>query len=212
MTADSRDQEEFDAALIRAAMDRAAQVGWQRLSLVDAAREAGLPLEEVRARFPFKTILLTRLGRLADESALRDDGSASSLREHLFDLLMRRFDLFQQYREGVRAILHAMPYDPALSLFLGAGTVDTMRWIAQAAGIDTQGLSGFARIQGLVGIWAHTVRAWEKDESADLSTTMAALDQALDRAERLNILRPLPGTLPKVPRTSDGLPDLPLES
>ncbi|AOX17808.1 TetR family transcriptional regulator [Kozakia baliensis] len=183
------DQEAFDAALLHAVMRRAAESGWRRVSLVDAARTAELPVDEVRARFPFKHMVLIRLGRIADESALRDDGSAGTLRERLFDLLMRRFDVFQQYREGIKSVLHALPYDPPLALLLGAATSDTMDWISRVAGVDIDGLAGKLRLQGVIGIWAYALKAWEKDESRDLSSTMAALDQALDRAERLGVLK-----------------------
>jgi hypothetical protein len=36
-----------------------------------------------------------------------------------------------------------------------------------------------------MAVWLWGVRAWERDESEDLSGTMAAVDNALQRAERL---------------------------
>jgi len=42
---------------------------------------------------------------------------------------------------------------------------------------------------GLAGVWLATIRAWARDESPDMGSTMAALDSALDRAGR--IARPL---------------------
>ena len=41
------------------------------------------------------------------------------------------------------------------------------------------------RIQGLKAVTAFALRAWMTDDSADLSKTMAALDRALNRAEKL---------------------------
>jgi len=38
---------------------------------------------------------------------------------------------------------------------------------------------------GLAGVWLATIRAWARDESPDIGGTMAALDSALDRAERI---------------------------
>lgn len=206
------DLEAFDDALLDAAMNLAAMSGWRRLTLVDAAREAGLPVDAVRARFPFKHMLLTRLGRIADESALRDDGAGITVRERVFDLLMRRFDVFQQYREGIRAVLHALPYDPPLAALMAVLTLDTMKWIADVAGVDTEGLRGKIAVNGIAGIWAYTLRAWEKDESLDLSSTMAALDQALDRAERFSLLRPsATQRMAEAAGAAGGVPDHPLE-
>ncbi|GBQ82558.1 TetR family transcriptional regulator [Gluconacetobacter johannae DSM 13595] len=182
------DNDQFDDALLRSAMERTALYGWRRLTIVDAARDAGIPLDDARRRFPLKPCVLLKLGRLADESALVDDGSTGTPREKLFDLLMRRFDVLQQYRAGVRAVLRALPFDPALALLLGGATLESMRWMASAAGLDISGVAGALRVKGLVGVWAYALRAWDRDDSEDLSHTMAALDHALDRAARLGNL------------------------
>ncbi|EHH67807.1 hypothetical protein [Gluconobacter morbifer] len=214
MASESRsemDREAFDLALLQSALTLAGDRGWHRFSLVEAARDAGLPVEKVRALYPVKPLLLLLLGRLADESALRDDGNGGTLREYLFDLMMRRFDIFQEYREGLRAVLHALPYDPPLAALLTGATLDSMRWLAEAAGVDCAGLGGIWRVNALAAVWGHAFRAWEKDESSDLSSTMAALDSALGRAERLGILKPSPRRKMDEAMANTGLPDHDLE-
>lgn len=177
----------LDTALLASALDIASQKGWASVTMPEAARNAGLDMGEVRKRFPFKTTILFRLGTLADQSALIDDGSSLPPREALFDLLMRRLDVFQQYRNGVIAVLDALPFDPPLVAALGVATLDSMRWIAGAAGIDTTGLRGVIRVQGVTAIWTHMLRSWKSDASEDLGVTMAALEQALSRAERFGL-------------------------
>ena len=201
------DHEKFDQALIQATMSRAEAVGWRRVTVVDAAREAALPLDEARVRFPTRTTVLLRLGTLADRAALVEDGSTGTVREQLFDLMMRRIDVLQQYRGGVRSVLRALPFDPALALLLTAATGDSMAWIAEAAGVNTTGLAGRLRVQGVIAVWLQAVRAWDRDDSEDLSGTMAGLDKALDRAEQVGRLlqRPLFGSSAPamVPETID---------
>lgn len=201
------DPKVLDRALIESALHLAGEQGWHRMSLVDAARDAGLPVEHVRSRYPFKALVLLRLNRLADEAALCGDDIGMPLREALFDLFMRRFDAFQDYRNGLRSVLHSLPRDPALAAFLGAITLESLRWIADCAGLDRRGFSGAARLQGLGMIWTHAIRAWEKDDSPDLSATMNALDQALSRAERFGVLKALPRHEEETPDTGGGLPD-----
>ncbi|GBQ12427.1 TetR family transcriptional regulator [Swaminathania salitolerans] len=205
------DREDFDLALLEAGFALAAEKGWPQLSLVEAAHRAGLPVDEVRSRYPFRHSLLFRLGRLADESAFRDDGLGGSVRDRIFDLFMRRFDVFQQYRDGIRAVLAALPGEPALAVILGAATLDTMRWMAQIAGVSCSGFGGAMRLHGLVGVWGFALRAWEKDESADLAQTMAALDQALDRAERFGVLKPSAERIMEEATRHAGIADQPLE-
>jgi hypothetical protein len=77
-----------------------------------------------------------------------------------------------------------------------------MAWLLQAAGVGTTGLRGELTVRGLVAVWVWTLRAWERDESADLSATMAALDSALRRAEQA--VRWLQGTRPAAPAQAAG--------
>lgn len=185
------DPKVLDHALIESALFLVGQHGWHRLSLVEAARDAGLPVDQVRARYPFKACVLTALSRLADEAALQGDHEGLPLRDVLFDLLMRRFDVFQEHRTGLRTVLHTLPRDPALAALIATATLDSLRWVADYAGLDRRGLSGAIRLNSLGVIWTHAVRAWEKDDTPDLSSTMNALDHALNRAERFGMLKSL---------------------
>ncbi|MFT8676158.1 MAG: TetR family transcriptional regulator [Acetobacter sp.] len=201
------DHDDFDTALIASAMTLAEEKGWASVSVLDAARAAGLPLAEARQRFPFRVSVLLGLGRMADNAALSDDMISGSARERLFDLLMRRLDVFQQYRHGVRSVLRTLPLDPPMAILLGGATLESMRWMADAAGIGTPGLGGLARVNMVVGIWAHTLRAWDKDESPDMGSTMAALEQGLDKAARFGLFPA--GQAAALEDT--GLPDLPAD-
>ena len=176
--------DDFDERLIKAAFDLAAREGWAAVSVANAAREAGLALDEARGRFPGRPAILLKLGRLADAHALAEAMEAGEPRERLFDLLMRRFDVLQRYRDGVLALLRALPTHPGEALMLAAATRASMAWMLEAAGIPSHGMAGALRLQGLGAVWLYTVRAWQKDGSPDLSGTMAALDRALERAER----------------------------
>ena len=176
---------DFDSALIASFFRVVADKGWDQASVAEAARAAALSLAEARARFPSRGAVLLRFGRQADQAALTDVPADGSVRDKLFDLLMRRFDALQAHRPGVTALLRALPSDPPAALLLACATRRSMRWMLQAAGVSTAGLRGQLRIRGLVAVWLWTLRAWERDDSADLSGTMAALDAAMRRAERL---------------------------
>ena len=175
-------EQDFDTALIAAAFRQAAGTGWTSVTVVDAARAAGLSLAEARARFPGKRTLLRRFGVLLDQAALAAAPREGPVRDRLFDLLMSRFDTMKPHREGIRALLRALPLDPAMALDLACATRQSMRWMLQAAGDPARGVRGALRVNGLVAVWTWTMRAFEQDESEDLSSTMAALDKALAHA------------------------------
>ncbi len=173
-----------DGALIAAAFSQIAERGWLRLSIPQAARVAEVPLEVARRRLPGRCALLLRFGEVADAHALAGAATDGAPRDRLFDLVMRRIDFFQAHRDGVVALLHALPTDPLAAAMLGAASLRSMRWLLEAAGIDAGGATGAVRAAGLLAVWGWTLRAWERDASEDLSATMAALDVALARAER----------------------------
>ena len=179
------DNVEFDQALITSAFNLAAERGWHRFSIAQAARHAGLPLDRARRRFPGRGVLLMRFGRLADAAALTGIGDEGSRRDRLFDILMRRIDVLQKHRAGVLALMRGVPRDPPLALLLAAANIRSMGWMLEGAGIPTSGPIGALRARGLLGVWLWTLRAWQRDASDDLSATMAALDQALSRAEAI---------------------------
>jgi len=173
---------DFDRALITAAFSLAAERGWHRLSIAQAARNAGLPLDRARLRFPNRAVLLMRFGRMADAAALAGVSDEGTHRDRLFDLVMRRIDALQQHRAGILALLRALPADPCLGLLLTAATLRSMAWMLEGAGISAAGPAGALRAKGMLGVWLWTLRAWQRDASDDLAATMSALDHALSRA------------------------------
>jgi ubiquinone biosynthesis protein COQ9 len=176
--------EDYDSALIASAFAMAAKEGWGSVTVINAARAGALPLEKARRRFPGKNAILLRFGQHADSLALEDAPETGPTRERLFDLLMRRFDALQTHRAGMLALLHSLPADPPAALLLAAATAKSMGWMLEAAGVKTTGLRGILATDGLIAVWLYALNAWQRDDSPDLSTTMAALDRALARAEQ----------------------------
>ena len=60
-----------------------------------------------------------------------------------------------------------------------------MRFMLEAAGIDSEGQAGQLKIQGLVFAWSRVLAVWLKDDDPGLAPTMAALDRELARGETL---------------------------
>lgn len=174
--------EEINLKLFNTAMKLAAEQGWHKMTLVEAAQQADVPVPTARQIFPCKASLLVYLNRLADESALTQKYQNQPIADYLFDLFMSRFDVLQEYREGVISALHALPFNPPLALMMAIATKNSMRWIAESAQINTYGIRGIACVKGLTAIWALNMRVWIKDDTQDISQTMASLDQTIKKA------------------------------
>ncbi len=199
---------EFDDALIAAAFRLTAERGWPSVSVAEAARRADLPLDRARARFPARPMILLRFGRRADQAALALAPREGPPRDRLFDILMRRIDALQANRDGVLALLRGLPADPFTAAMLAAASVRSMGWMLEGAGIPAHRVLGRLRAKGLLAVWLATVHAWRSDADEDLSATMAALDKALGRAEKvegwLGNRRATTAPVPADPPTSDG--------
>lgn len=176
---------EFDEALIGAVFALAGERGWPDASIPEAARRRNLPLAKARERFPNRAAVLLKLGRLADQGALAETPKEGTVRDRLFYLIMQRLDLLQAHRAGILGLMRALPTEPGTAALLGCATKRSMRWLLEAAGVSSRGLRGEIRTNGLLAVWLWALRAWQGDETADLSQTMKAVDSALQRAERL---------------------------
>jgi AcrR family transcriptional regulator len=186
-----------DAAdrMVQAALALAAEVGWRDLSLVDIARRAEVPLPDAYRVAPSKGVLLLRLMCATDQTVLSGGMAdpAETPRDRLFEILMRRFDAMQAHRAGTLAILRELPADPFSALLTLPQFAISLAWTLEAAGLSASGLRGVLRVKALGLVYLSALRAWVQDESADLSSTMAALDKGLRRLEQ--VVRRLPSPL-----------------
>ncbi len=180
---------------MHSALKRAAAGGWQSASLAAVAADAGVSLVDAYAVFPTRFALLAGLLARTDRQVLVAGPAdpEDMPRDRLFDILMRRFDALAAERDGVVAIVRALPGDPLTAVQLAPGFAASIAWMLEAAGLSTTGVVGSLRVKGLAVVYLATLRTWLDDDSLDMAKTMAALDRNLQRAELL--ARRLPGPL-----------------
>ncbi len=182
----------FDRDVTASLLAVVAREGWSATTMAAVAAEAGCSLAALRARFGSREAVLLRFGAIVDAAVVAVPATGDTPREKLFDVLMRRFDALQPHRAGVLAVAAAAPSDPCLLAAGAPAAVRSMAWMLEAAGLPAGGITGQLRAKALLALWLAAFRTWAKDESADMGTTMAALDRLLDRAEGLaKTLEPL---------------------
>ena len=176
-----------DAAL-DAFLGLVAEKGYAAVALRDVAARAGLGLAEVYRRYPDKAALVAGFLARIDAEVVAGTPAANdpeeTVRDRLFDVLMRRFDALRPHRAAVRAIRRAGLGDPLLALSLGPAVRRSMGAMLEAAGVPSDGIAGALRQSGLLAIYQAVSQVFEHDETADASKTMAALDSRLKRIER----------------------------
>jgi len=170
---------------VDAALELAATQGWRDTTLADIAEAAGVSLGELRRQVGGKTEILLALARRAD-AAMLDAGKpeGETVRDRVFELMMRRLDALGPRKAGLKAVTRDLPRDPASLLLLGCSTARSMGWLLEAAGVDPRGPLGRLRVKALGAIYVCTLRTWFADDGADNGKTMAYLDKALRRAEQ----------------------------
>ena len=170
--------------IIDATMELIAGRGWRNLALADIASATGLSLAQLYGVFPSKLAVLDAFERRVNEHTLSGTVSADdSIRDRLFDLVMRRLDALAPHKAAIRALIRALPRDPTIALCSGPRFLNAMRWMAESAGVETGGIGGLLRVKGLAAVYIATLCAWLKDDSPDNTKTLAALDRALKQAE-----------------------------
>jgi hypothetical protein len=171
--------------LARAALSLAAATPWREVTLARLAEAAGRPLSD------FYGASLGEAVDCVDEAFDRAiaDGPAldpgQSVRDRLFDLIMRRFEAMEAHRAAVSAMEAGADRDPILLAAAHQRHVRCARWVLALAGLEADGMSGQARAQGLGVIIGQARAAWRGDDAGDFSKTMASLDKNLRRAEEM---------------------------
>lgn len=162
---------------------------FEEISLGEVATRADLTLAQLRSLFSSTLAILAAHAKETDRAVLEgiDPGMHEEpARERLFDVLMRRFELLAPHKAAMRSLLRSAGRHPSLALAFNAITARSQRWMLEAAEIGTGGPRGVLRAQGLAVLYANVMRTWLRDDDPGLARTMAELDRALGRGQRLS--------------------------
>ncbi len=186
------------SAIIDALMELAGERSWEDITITDIATRANISLSGFRDLFPSKGAILSAFSRKIDKIVL--DGTTNDLtdeppKERLFDVLMRRLDALAPYKLGLEGISEWLRRDPLSATQVNGLELNSMRFMLEAAGIESEGPVGTLKLQGLVLAWARVLHTWFTDDDPGFAATMAVLDRELTtggkfvaRAEDLNRL------------------------
>lgn len=179
-------------ALWRALVEMAGDGRWPgppraRPGIEDLAAQAGVDADRAKALYAsIGGLLDARMDAVdAAMTAGWQAAAADSVRDRLFELLMRRFDALAADKTGIAQVLKAQPRDPLGALCRSARLARSMAAALKAAGKSTGGPVGLLRANGLMAIYLNALRVWIGDDSPDMGPTMAALDKGLAGAERV---------------------------
>ena len=184
----AKKQPDLNDKIATAALQLAAKHGWDKVTLEQIGKAAKIPTSQMRHVATDKDAVLGIIVKRTDAmvkkhfAKTKPDGSP---RDRLFDVMMARFDVLQSDRKAFVSIMASVRKNPAAAKTLLPALTQSMKSALEHAGISSTSPTYPASVAGLGIIHGLTACTWVRDESKDLSKTMAVLDKLLSQAERL---------------------------
>ncbi len=109
----------------------------------------------------------------------------SSQRDMLFEILMARYDILNEYRTSVKNIINHFITRPQGVPKLIPKLIESKILIATFANINPSGIQGVIKIKIIFALYYITLFTWFNDENESLEKTMSALDKYLNTIEKV---------------------------
>ena len=109
----------------------------------------------------------------------------SSQRDMLFEIMMARYDILNEYRTSVKNIINHFMSRPQEVLKLLPKSVESKILIATFANINPSGIQGVIKIKIIFALYYITLFTWFNDENESLEKTMSVLDKYLNNIEKI---------------------------
>ena len=109
----------------------------------------------------------------------------SSQRDMLFEIMMARYDILNEYRTSVKNIINHFMSRPQEVLKLFPKSVESKILIATFANINLNGIQGLIKIKIIFVLYYITIFTWFYDENKSLEKTMSVLDKYLNNIEKV---------------------------
>ena len=109
----------------------------------------------------------------------------SSQRDMLFEIMMARYDILNEYRTSVKNIINHFMSRPQGVLKLIPKLIESKILIATFANINPSGIQGVIKIKIIFALYYITLFTWFNDENESLEKTMSVLDKYLNNIEKV---------------------------
>lgn len=154
------------------------------VTLSDIAHEANISLAELRDLFPSKGAIIGGLLRRIDRQILQERTGkhhTEPMRERLYEVLKHRLIALAPYRGSIISIKNWMGRDPLMQTALNREAINSMRFMLEAADMESDGTLGAVKLQGLVFVWWRVINVWLE---SGLDEALRQLNLHLSRGEQ----------------------------
>ncbi len=109
----------------------------------------------------------------------------SSQRDMLFEIMMARYDILNEYRVSVKNIINHFMSKPQEVIKFIPKLIESKILIATFANINPSGIQGVIKIKIIFVLYYITLFTWFNDENESLEKTMSMLDKYLNYVEKV---------------------------
>ena len=106
----------------------------------------------------------------------------SNNKDMIFEVVMMRFDILQNHREGIISIFNSFKKKPNELILLLPDLLTSIEKMVGYTKISSRSIIDKVIIKGVFIIYLSSFLIWIKDDTSSLDKTMTALDNYLDRA------------------------------
>jgi len=174
--------------LCEAALRLAAKKSWNTLTLEQIASAAKISRAQLQKIISEKNKLLPLIVDFIGERTAAGVGKINpreAAHDRLFQVMMARFDVLQDYRAGILSLFEEFRRDPSLARLILPAQIQSMQTALKIAHLELSGITSQLSAFGLLAVYYRALWCWKKDQTQDMSRTMAALAQGLRCADRL---------------------------
>lgn len=167
-----------------AALSIANKEGWSAVTFTKISRKTRVTEKKLRALYRDEWQLLKEILDDVDAKTLAaiKNSLSDNWRDNLFDILMTRFDIAQKNRPAFKSLPDAFIKNPRAAPRFAKSFVRMIdRWLKIAGCGDTSCRP--IRVLAFMPLYLMIVNVWIKDESKDMSATMAEVDRRLGNFE-----------------------------
>ena len=160
---------------------------WHLIELNEIYKKTKISKKNLQNKIVNKRDLLRNINRYFDFklSTTAHAVDQSTRKDMIFEVIMMRFDILQNYRKSIIKIFESFKEKPQELVFLLPSFLESIIMMASIAKIPITGLKGNVKINGLLIIYFLIFLVWIEDNSEFLEKTMTSLDNYLDRANNL---------------------------
>ena len=160
---------------------------WDSIELDEIYKKFKINKKNLHKKITNKLDLLRNINRYFDLQLRKasDNIDQSNHKDMIFEVIMMRFDIFQDYRKSIINVFDFLKRRPQELVSLLPSFVESIIVMANLAKIPINGLKGNIKIKVLLIVYLLSFLVWKKDKSKSLEKTMTSLDKSLDRAGKL---------------------------